>query len=60
MALSCGVDAVIELPALYALSSAEFFAGGAVALLDALHVVDVLSFGSEAGEISLLRNVPPC
>ena len=55
MALSCGVDAVIELPALYALSSAEFFAGGAVALLDALHVVDVLSFGSEAGEISLFE-----
>ncbi len=55
MALSCGVDAVIELPALYALSSAEFFAGGAVALLDALHMVDVLSFGSECGEISLFE-----
>lgn len=55
MALSCGVDAVIELPALYALSSAEFFAGGAVALLDSLHVVDVLSFGSESGELSLFE-----
>lgn len=55
MALACGVDAVIELPVLYALSSAEFFAGGAVALLNALQVVDVLSFGSEAGEVSLFE-----
>ncbi len=54
MALSCGADAVFELPALYALSSAEFFAGGAVKLLSQLDAVDFLSFGSEAGEIAPL------
>lgn len=52
MALACGADIVIELPALYALSSAEFFAGGAVALLERLKVIDTLSFGSESGELS--------
>ncbi|WP_160558659.1 tRNA(Met) cytidine acetate ligase [Parablautia muri] len=52
MALACGADVVIELPALYALSSAEFFAGGAVALLEQLKVIDALSFGSESGQLS--------
>lgn len=52
MALSCGADVVIELPALYALSSAEFFAGGAVELLKQLQVVQTLSFGSESGVLS--------
>ena len=33
MALNNGVDLVIELPSLYALSSAEFFAHGAVSIL---------------------------
>jgi len=51
MALLGGADAVIELPALYAVSSAEFFAGGSVTLLNQLGMVDYLSFGSECGEI---------
>lgn len=54
MALLGGADAVIELPTLYALSSAEFFAGGAVTLLNQLNSIDFLSFGSEAGDISLI------
>lgn len=54
MALSCGVDAVLELPALYALSSAEFFASGSISLLSQLGIVDVLAFGSEAGDTALL------
>ena len=54
MALSCGADAVLELPTLYALSSAEFFASGSVSLLNALGTVDYLSFGSESGDITLL------
>ena len=52
MALLEGADAVIELPVLYALSSAEFFAQGGVRLLDRLGTVDFLSFGSEEGELS--------
>lgn len=53
MALLGGADVVIELPSLYALASAEFFASGAVTLLNHLNVVDTLSFGSEAGNVSL-------
>lgn len=51
MALLGGADAVLELPVLYATSSAEFFAEGAVTLLDHLHMVDFLSFGSESGKL---------
>ncbi len=54
MALECGADLVLELPVYYALGSAEYFAQGAIALLDKLGVVDILHFGSEAGDISSL------
>lgn len=50
MALRTGADLVLELPVCYACGSAEFFAEGAVALLDRLGVVDVLCFGSETEE----------
>ena len=36
MALKCGADAVFELPVCYASGSAEYFAMGAVSLLDRL------------------------
>lgn len=54
MALSCGADAVLELPLPYAVSSAEYFAGGGVTLLHKLNCIDYLSFGSECGEINQL------
>lgn len=57
MALQAGVDLVIELPTIYALSSAENFADGAVKILDSLGVVDYISFGSEIGEIGPLNDV---
>ena len=50
MALACGADLVLELPVRYACASAEFFAGGAVSILDGLGVVDYLCFGSESGD----------
>lgn len=50
-ALENGVDLVLELPALYSLSSAEFFAAGAVGILDALGMVSSLCFGSEHTDI---------
>ena len=56
MALLGGADAVIELPALYALSSAEFFASGAVTLLNQLNTINLLSFGSESGNLPLLQS----
>lgn len=54
-ALEAGSDLVLELPVPYALSSAEGFAFGGVSLLEQLHCVDTISFGSEAGTISDLR-----
>ncbi|MGB4588379.1 MAG: nucleotidyltransferase [Clostridiaceae bacterium] len=51
MALLGGADLVLELPSVYALSSAEFFAEGGVRILDALKGIDILSFGSEEGEL---------
>jgi len=55
VALKNGVDLVIELPVAYALASAEQFALGAVSLLHNLGCVDMLSFGSECGDIELLH-----
>ena len=56
MALASGADAVFELPVYFALASAEYFAQGAVSLMDRLGVTDVLHFGSESGDISLLQD----
>ncbi len=53
-ALMCGADLVIELPVHYSSASAEYFAGGAVSLLDKLGVTDCLCFGSECGHIEPL------
>lgn len=55
MALSGGADLVIELPACYATGSAEYFAEGAVAMLDVLGIVDVLCFGGESDDANLFR-----
>jgi predicted nucleotidyltransferase len=56
MALLNGADLVVELPVVYATGSAEYFACGAVRLLDQLGVVDCLCFGSECGDIEMLKN----
>ncbi len=53
-AISNGIDLVIELPVLYATSSAENFAEGAIKILDSLNVVDYISFGAETAEIEIL------
>ncbi|MEQ2457298.1 tRNA(Met) cytidine acetate ligase [Flavonifractor hominis] len=55
LALEGGADLVLELPTPWAMASAEAFARGAVGLLAATGVVDVLSFGSEDGELDPLR-----
>jgi predicted nucleotidyltransferase len=57
MALLSGADLVLELPTCYSVSSAEYFATGAVALADKLGVVTNLCFGSECGEISILEKI---
>ena len=55
MALSGGVDLVIEMPVCYSMAGAQPFADAGVALLDRLGIVDGLCFGSECGEIQPLR-----
>lgn len=55
-ALRGGADLVLELPLPWAAASAETFAFGAVSLLNALGCVDVLSFGSETGNLPALEN----
>jgi Predicted nucleotidyltransferase len=57
MALKNGIDLVLELPVLFSLSSAEFFADGAVTILDRLNVIDTLCFGSEVGNIERLKEI---
>ncbi len=57
VALSCGADLVIELPSYYSTGSAEYFALGAVSLLDKLGAVTHICFGSECGDIQLLQKI---
>lgn len=57
MALQNGADLVLELPAVYATSSAGEFAFGGVSLLNSLGVVTDLSFGSECGDIEILTKL---
>ena len=55
-ALRNGADLILELPVCFALSSAETFARGAITLLDRLGIVDAVCFGSECGDINVLRD----
>ena len=56
MALAGGADIVIELPTIYAVSSAERFASGGIKLLNDLGV-NYVSFGSECGSIDTLDKI---
>ena len=56
-ALKAGASLILELPVSYATGSAEFFAFGAVSLLDKLGCVDSICFGSECGDIEVLQNL---
>ena len=57
MTLNGGVDLVLELPTIYSISSAENFANGGVRVLNTLGIVDSISFGMEADDISTLNNI---
>ena len=52
-AVENGVDLVLELPFIYACNSAEFFAEGAVKIMDGIGA-SFISFGSESGDIEKL------
>ena len=56
-AVENGVDLVIELPLVYALSSAEGFSYGGVKILDECKIIDDIYFGSECGDIEKIKKV---
>jgi predicted nucleotidyltransferase len=56
MALRMGADLVLELPVAYSTQPAEWFAYGAISALEATGVVDSFCFGSESGDLELLRS----
>ncbi|MBB6675493.1 nucleotidyltransferase [Cohnella nanjingensis] len=57
MALRAGCDLVLELPVAYSAQPAQWFAHGAVAVLEATGVVDALCFGSESGDLATLARI---
>lgn len=59
LALMGGADLVVELPTVWAASTAESFARGAVSILNACGA-DALSFGSECGDVEGLKQVAAC
>ncbi len=56
-ALKSGASVIIELPVCYAAGSAEYFAYGAISLLEKLGCVDIVCFGSECGDIEVLQDL---
>lgn len=55
MAISNGIDLIIELPTIYSVSSAENFAEGSIKILNSLKIVDHVSFGAESDELNKLN-----
>lgn len=51
-----GVDLVIELPFVYSVQSADYFAKGAIEILHKLNVTDIV-FGSESGNIDVFKDI---
>ena len=56
-AVLAGVNLVLELPFPFSMSCAEIFAKSAVHIMNSLGCVDVLSFGSENGNIEQLTGI---
>ncbi len=54
-AVLCGVDAVIELPAVYSTASAKSFAEGAVKILSKVKDITNIAFGASSDKDTLLR-----
>ena len=56
-ALMGGADLVVELPVMYATASADYFAQGAVSAVVNMGCVDCVVFGSECGDLNMLRSL---
>lgn len=57
MAIRNGADLVIELPVVYASQAAEYFATGAIKILNQMKIVDSLCFGSETGSLETMYEI---
>lgn len=57
IALECGVDLVVEIPTIWAVSNAQTYASAAVDIANSLGCVDFLAFGSECGNIECLKKI---
>ncbi len=57
VALEAGVPLVLELPVCFSTGSAEYFAAGAVSLLEHLGCIDSICFGSECGDYDTLEKI---
>ena len=55
-ALENGADAVIELPCVFSLKSAEGFARAGIELLEATNTVEQIAFGAECDDIEMLTD----
>ena len=56
-ALLSGASLIIELPVCFATGSAEYFAQGSISLLNRLGCIDSICFGSECGNLHLLKEI---
>ncbi len=54
-AVRCGVDAVFELPVVYATGAAPDFAFGGVSMAEHMGCCDLLAFGSECGDLEAMK-----
>ncbi len=57
MATLNGVDLVIELPTLYSTASSEYFALGAISILNSISDISYISFGAESTNMYLFDDI---
>ncbi len=57
LVVSCGADAVVQIPTMYAINNAEVFAQAGVKIANNFKNVEYLSFGMETPNIPLLKEL---
>ena len=56
-ALACGADLVIELPLVYGIRSAEYFAYFSAAILEKTNLISDIVFGSEIASLEIMNSI---
>jgi len=57
MAIRGGVDLIIELPVVFAVRSAQYFATGGIRLLNSLGIISHICFGAEYSDLTILKKI---